>query len=489
MRVVSDDAAVAEVTVRPKLVCEPGTAAIPAPAPDLTWFCARPDGTRHGPFVTLFPDGTIATAGSHRDGALDGGWQKHHPSGAVAETGVFAANLPTGTWQQTSTTGAVLGTYALADGTGVEKRWLDDGTLYSEVALQAGARHGFAKTFARDGGVLVAARYSAGKLDGPYVAGSLRALRFEEKYSAGVRTGPRSIWQYGGLIAEESFDRRGKWDGPYTLWRSKKIARVKGQFAHGKRVGAWVWHDRDGNKEREGRYVDGMRDGRWIEWWANTVVFTGHYKAGKPDGEFAYFDRKGNELGKVTIKDGTGTLLTFWGNRKPSSKTTLVKGVEDGPYQELTQNGTVVIEGRYKAGAKHGVWKAWSPEGVLLVEQAWARGKLDGTVKKYVAGKLSLEATYQDGQASGPYVEHRDGKPVVTGQFVADRKHGTWTHHDPAGAVVRTATYKDGLLDGPWREVVADSVLEGTVVAGRRTGTWTRTDAAGVVRQLTYGPP
>src|SRR6185503_1348813 len=56
----------------PKLACEGDTQITLAPAPDPTMFCARGDGTRHGAFVTLFPDETIAVSGSYRDGKLDG---------------------------------------------------------------------------------------------------------------------------------------------------------------------------------------------------------------------------------------------------------------------------------------------------------------------------------------------------------------------------------------------------------------------------------
>ena len=52
--------------------------------------------------------------------------------------------------------------------------------------------------------------------------------------------------------------------------------------------------------------------------------------------------------------------------------------------------------------------------------------------------------------------------------------------------VTLTATYKDGVLDGPWRQLTAGAVLEGSLTQGRRTGTWTRTDKAGEVRQTSY---
>jgi antitoxin component YwqK of YwqJK toxin-antitoxin module len=107
-------------------------------------------------------------------------------------------------------------------------------------------------------------------------------------------------------------------------------------------------------------------------------------------------------------------------------------------------------------------------------------------VRKYIDGKLATEATYKDGRASGKYVEYRNGKPAVTGQFADDRRTGAWTQYDADGHVTLTATYRDGVLDGPWRQLVGGVVLEGTLTQGRRTGTWTQTDKAGEVRQQSY---
>ncbi len=151
--------------------------------------------------------------------------------------------------------------------------------------------------------------------------------------------------------------------------------------------------------------------------------------------------------------------------------------------------GKVVVEGHYSADQKHGLWKEWTPEGALLLEQSWKHGKLDGPVKKYVDGKLATEATYVEGKAVGPYSEFRNGKPALTGQFIDDQKDGTWTIYAGDGAVLRIATYRAGVLDGPWRELVDNAVLEGRIVAGRRSGSWIRTDRAGAVRTLTYMTP
>jgi antitoxin component YwqK of YwqJK toxin-antitoxin module len=483
------DAAPPDAPERPALACDAGTTLQIARAPEPTWFCARPDGTRDGPFVTVFPDGSTEIAGSYKDGLLDGAWERHRATGEVIEAGSYAAGLKTGRWQMRGPTGNELGSYEMRAGTGVEKRWLDDGTLYRERGLKAGVPSGSDKIYAGDGTPLVTATWTAGKLDGPHTVGTKATLRIEETLAAGVRRGGRQIWQFWLLLVDESYDRHGKHDGEYTIWRSKKQMRIHGQFDHGKRDGLWTWLDRDGNKEREGNYLDGKRDGPWTEWSENKIVFTGNYAKGRPDGDFIYYDRNQNELGRFEIKDGTGTMLTFWPNKKVASRQHLYQGAADGVYQELTNRGKVVVEGRFRGDVKHGTWKEWTAEGVPTLEQTWRRGRLDGVVRKYIDGKISTEVSYKDGKATGPYVEYRGGKRAVTGQFVDDRKAGTWTAYDAEGRVTLTASYKDGVLDGPWRQLTGGIVVEGSLTQGRRTGAWTETDKAGAVRQLTYRLP
>lgn len=473
----------------PKLVCASDTTALPGAAPELSWFCTRSDGTRDGPFLTLFPDGTIEIAGSYQDGLLDGAWQRHHhTSGAIIESGTYAAGQKHGTWRQSNSQGTTLGSYEMNAGTGVEKRWYDEGPLYSETALSNGVRNGGSKMYTKDGVLIEGARYVNGKIDGLAAFGTHRTMRFEETFKAGVRQGPRRIWHQTLLIADEKYNRFGKLEGTYTSWRSSKVKRVEGYYSNGRRTGHWVWNDKNDKKEREGDYVYGKRHGDWLEWDDEKLVWSGSYSYGKPNGTFSYFAKNGNELGSYGIWGGTGWTITFHGNGKSSSKQKLVRGVEEGPYLELSRSGKLAVEGNYSGGLKHGAWKAWT-DGVVQLEETWNKGKLDGNVKKYVAGKLATETTFVAGRAYGKYIEYRLDKPAVTGEFLDDRKAGTWTHYNADGAVVRVATYKDGALEGPYRELAGGVVVEGDMVAGRRSGTWSQTDKAGNVRKLTYRPP
>ena len=474
------DAAIVEVAL-PALACGAGTNAIAAPAPDPTWFCARADGTKHGPFYSLFPDLQIEIEGTYKDGALDGPWKRHFASGGIAEQGNYVLGQRDGEWQQLADTGTLIGSYTLSAGTGTQKRWLDDGPLYSELTLKAGVPHGAMKIYDREGRVVISARYYAGKLDGDQIIGGKNMLRIEQTFARGTLKGPRKIWQYWNLLIDEAYDSKGKLDGAFTIWRDRRVRRVSGTYAHGKRTGTWRWHDRNHRLEREGAYVDGKKSGTWTEYSGAKVTFSGSFTDGKPNGEFVYSDTRGTELGRFTITDGTGTMLTFHTNKKRSSSTQLKNGEMSGKHETYSFRGNTLVEGHFLADKKHGWWREYTDTGEVVVEQHWKRGQLDGAVKKYSAGKLVSEATYKDGKADGTYTEYRDDKPSLIGQLTADRRTGTWTAYDPLGAVTLIATYKDGVLDGPWKQLVDGTVVEGTMTAGRRSGTWTQTDKAGQV--------
>jgi antitoxin component YwqK of YwqJK toxin-antitoxin module len=480
------DAGAPDAPPQPKLACEPGATIVPAPAYDATFYCTK-NGAHEGPFVTLFPDGSVQIRGAYKAGVLDGAWERRHPNGAIAELGSYASDVKDGHWRQTSPSGALLGEYDLTKGSGVERRWLDDGTLYSERTLKNGAPNGAMKIFAPDGSVVVSARFVAGKLDGDHAVGTRSTLRIEETFANGVRRGKRSIWQFWLLAFEEAYDRRGRLDGAYAIWRAPKVARVQGTYDHGRRTGEWAWFDRGNNKEREGSYVDGKKNGPWTEWYENKITFTGSYTQGKPDGEFVYYDHAGNELGKFEIKDGTGWLLTFHPNHVVATRTHVYQGELEGGFEAMSLRKQKLVEGHYSGGKKFGAWRGWSElTGELLYEERWKRGKLDGAVKKYADGKLVSEVTYKDGKADGKYTEYGAGKPALVGQFAADRKTGTWTEYDADGGVVLVATYKDGVLDGAFKQLAGGVVVAGTMTNGRRTGAWTRTDRTGAVTTQTY---
>lgn len=480
------DAAIPDAEPPPKLACEPGTTLTAAAFPKSALYCERTDGVRHGAFATLFPDGAVETTGTYKDGKLDGPWHRNYPDGSIAEQGDYVDGVKDGTWRQVRADGTMLGEYQLSHGTGVEQTWNDDGTLFMERTLKSGADAGAFRVFDRAGALVISASRLGARYEGAHVVGNKATLRLEETYSRGKLVGPRRLWSFGTVILEENYDHNGQLDGRFASWRDRKSPRVQGSYSHGKRVGKWTWFDRTRSKEREGNFVAGKKTGTWSEWLEGKLVSRGNYSDDKPDGEFVYYDTTGVVLGRFAFKDGTGEMMTFYPNRQVASRQHMVNGLRHGSYQEFALTGRMVVSGKYVRDHKHGSWREWTDLGALTLEQHWKRGTLDGVVKKYDGGKLHSEAHYKNGRAVGGYTEYRNGKPALTGQFVEDRRQGTWTSYDAEGNVTLIATYKGGVLDGPWKQLAGGAVLEGDMVAGRRSGTWTRTDLGGVTSTTTY---
>jgi antitoxin component YwqK of YwqJK toxin-antitoxin module len=472
----------------PRLTCTNGATAIATPYPDPTWHCTRGDGVRHGPFITLYPDHQIEISGSYVDGKLDGAWERRHSNGAIAESGTYVAGLRDGVWRQLGESGNVLGEYTLARGTGQQKRWLADGMLYSETMLKDGVADGATKIYERNA-VVVAENRRSGVLDGKRVGGTKNLVRVDETYVRGKRRGARTIWQWSVLISNERYDTNGELDGAFKQWRKARTPRVVGAYSHGKRTGAWTWTDRKNKKEREGTFAADKRTGTWTEWLDGVLFWRGEYADGKLVGDHVYYDRNGSELGRSSLPNGNGTLLTFHANKRVATKTAYVGGLKEGAHEEFSSRGKPLVQGRHLRDDKHGVWRELTETGELVLETTFKRGKLDGTWKKFDLGKLAAQATYKDGSAEGAYTEYRNGKQSLVGQFTADRRSGTWTAYDANGSVTLIATYQAGVLDGPWRQLVAGTVVEGTMSGGRRTGTWTQTDRAGQTTRVTYSTP
>src|SRR5690606_42093501 len=118
--------------------------------------------------------------------------------------------------------------------------------------------------------------------------------------------------------------------GAFAMRRKRGRPRVTGTYAHGERVGTWVWTDTRNRKEREGPYANGNRVGTWKQWSAGKLSSQGSYANGVPHGAFVELDRNGAELGRSTFTNGTGTKLTFHPNKRVSTRTQLVNGLREG---------------------------------------------------------------------------------------------------------------------------------------------------------------
>jgi antitoxin component YwqK of YwqJK toxin-antitoxin module len=467
------------------------------------WACTDVEGRRNGPFFTTFPDGSTELSGRFRADVLDGPWRRLYPSGKTAESGAYAGGVKDGSWQIYTESGGLLGDFQMQQGSGVERRWYADGQLASERSYAAGVPDGPSQAFAAGGVLLYAAQFRAGVLDGPRKLGLPGQLRLEDEWVKGLPRGTRKIFRREHVAMEQHFDDDGILAGSFVAWRDRVTPRERGAYVRGERHGLWRWFDRSRGLEREGTYASGVRTGRWRQWNGGRLAMQGTYTRGVPDGVFTYWTATGGVAGTCKMRRGTGVMTTFHDNGQPATKLTMSKGVRQGPYQELSPLGKLLVEGAYRDDARDGAWIERDAAGQLVREARYVAGKLDGPVRRYLGGQLVAEQQYAAGVREGAYRElgralgatGEDAKAAlverVTGSFTADRKSGEWITRGPDGRPALVEHYRDGVLHGGWQELEGGRVVvRGQHERGRRSGIWAWTSSTGAtVRTITYDQP
>ena len=193
----------------------------------------------------------------------------------------------------------------------------------------------------------------------------------------------------------------------------------------GRRQGHWVRTDKDGSKIFEGDFVDGQETGTFTYYYHDGTVrirntYTvagricnheafdeqgrllarGQYNQRNRDGRWEFFDAQGRRIKETAynmgVKDGLSVVytskgdtaeVTHWRNNHRHGrwwKRIGAKGYITGTYQggglegrlvEYDDNGTLVRDGNYSDGFKHGSYRYLDAQGVT-VDEDWTHGTM-----------------------------------------------------------------------------------------------------------------
>lgn len=131
------------------------------------------------------------------------------------------------------------------------------------------------------------------------------------------------------------------------------------------------------------------------------------YKNGQLDGlDVVYYDGIVKETGcwKEGKQNGLFRLYT------PSGILVDYANFENGERHGLTrqfdpETGGITAEGRYNNGQLDGTWIQYYPDGrTAAIEQTYQNGILNGSARQYYEnGQLQIDMSYSDGVPSGPY--------------------------------------------------------------------------------------
>tara|TARA_Y100000310_G_scaffold281626_1_gene302225 strand:- start:5 stop:478 length:474 start_codon:yes stop_codon:yes gene_type:complete len=121
-----------------------------------------------------------------------------------------------------------------------------------------------------------------------------------------------NLSDYGGKMFKENDDK------PYTglvfdLYRTTGNKSLEGRYKDGLRNGKWSWWNEDNKMDSSGAYNNGIQDGKWTYWYDNgQKIGEGTYKDGKEDGKWTSWYENGQKMNEFTYKDGGPIKHTGW---------------------------------------------------------------------------------------------------------------------------------------------------------------------------------
>lgn len=90
-----------------------------------------------------------------------------------------------------------------------------------------------------------------------------------------------------------------------TRYYSNGNKQIEGGYKNGQRDGHWLYWFENGNMQSDGYFTSGVRTGEakvWDE--SGKQIYTGFYKKGKPDGIWYIYNKKGEKESEIIYKDG-----------------------------------------------------------------------------------------------------------------------------------------------------------------------------------------
>lgn len=147
----------------------------------------------------------------------------------------------------------------------------ESGILKFEVDTdELGVWQGEANWYFEEGNLERCAHYVNGELDGPFLQYAFDVHKQEEgAYTQGLKTGPWTYYHFMPTATGAHIQRAGS----YRIY-------TYGDVRVSDKEGLWAFYDQDGNKIRQGAYLEDIENGLWQEWWPNGQL--------KSEGSYAY---------------------------------------------------------------------------------------------------------------------------------------------------------------------------------------------------------
>ncbi|MBI4649580.1 MAG: toxin-antitoxin system YwqK family antitoxin [Bacteroidia bacterium] len=124
--------------------------------------------------------------------------------------------------------------------------------------------------------------------------------------------------------------------------------------------------------------------------------------------------------------------------------------VKEGPYKYYYKN-TLLHEGSYAEGKRHGLWRFYNGSGDLTFEGTFANDLKNGKWLYYNKGKIKAEQYFTNNQKDSTWIKnYPSGKPEYIINYRNNTKNGETRLFHENGQVSLHCNYVNGVLEGDY---------------------------------------
>ena len=434
-------------------------------------FCQY-DNISDGYHVFKYPNGTISSEGTIKEGKPEGYWKSYYVTGIIKSEGKRTNFLLDSVWvfydMAGDTTEKISYLYGKKNGYYYKyKREPSTGLYVESKELYAGdKKEGTAYIYFSDGNIKQTIPYNGNKIDG---------LSKEYDKEGNIIT----LLEYNNdrLITRERINRtdnsglkQGTWKEFFPNGNIKKEENYKNNLLYG------YYREYDSNGKMvltllydNGAIVESANTNdteinivnRYDD--ENRLIYSGPYRDNIPVGVHREFGPDGT-VTKSYIYNDNGLLL--------SEGIVDESGNRNGYWKDFYANGSLMAEGQYSNNVRSGIWKFYNVNGTIEQTGSYYFGRPDGKWSWYYENNNILrEEEYYRGQRDGSFVEYSiTGKIIVQGQYTDGEKNGLWSYD--SGDYIEKGEYIIGLKNGLWQSYYEDGTLryKGKYVQGNADG-------------------
>jgi len=161
---------------------------------------------------------------------------------------------------------------------------------------------------------------------------------------------------------------------------------------------------------------------------------------------FTACDQGGSASTETPGGDSVKSTEGFTTQEVPGSQATYLSRID--------RAGNILEEGFQMNGQRYGSWVTYHPGSKIPKNMtSYVEGKANGLYLEFnERGQMSMRADYQNNKLHGYWAKYRFGRPTMEANYLNGELHGTVFEYDiGTGAVQKEITYKNGVLDGPYR--------------------------------------